>query len=196
MSQLTKTMPTEDTVAQKGITGLDLSLFRVPQEFDVNVVEKIIVPKVTRPPKGDFVRTHPSNEYWLDLGVIEKTNYREFYLVPGTLQDQLREDNTFSIRRFVTAITRGGNVFIWPIKLTENDWSRSDLAAAEYAREKWVRVSSNIHTGRYETYTARAEGNAPVWPEVSISELLEKAFDGRIIDSWEHPVLRELRGEV
>jgi len=34
----------------------------------------------------------------------------------------------------------------------------------------------------------------PSWPELSQSEWYDLAFKGRVIDSFDHEVLRELRG--
>jgi hypothetical protein len=43
-----------------------------------------------------------------------------------------------------------------------------------------------------------AEGTLPdpVWPDLTLSEILAIAFKDRIIDHADHPVLRRLRGAV
>ena len=44
----------------------------------------------------------------------------------------------------------------------------------------------------------RAQGNLdePKWPDKSFGELLRIAFENRIIDRADHPVIRELNGEL
>jgi hypothetical protein len=36
----------------------------------------------------------------------------------------------------------------------------------------------------------------PVWPELSMQELLRIAFKDRYVDTLDHIILRQLRGEV
>ena len=51
--------------------------------------------------------------------------------------------------------------------------------------------------GAYEMFKARGDLGEPEWPDKSLSELLRLAFKGdRLIDSLNHPVLRELAGEM
>ena len=69
------------------------------------------------------------------------------------------------------------------------------MEAAELARTKWVRVQANMTLGAYEvTYAEHLPD--PEWPDVPFQELLRIAFKDRYIDSLDHPVLRQLRGEV
>jgi hypothetical protein len=35
----------------------------------------------------------------------------------------------------------------------------------------------------------------PQWPELSFQEVIKIAFRNKMIDTWEHPILRRLRGE-
>jgi len=50
--------------------------------------------------------------------------------------------------------------------------------------------------GAYEYHVARNILDEPKWPDKSMGELCRIAFSGRIIDSFDHDVLKELRGEV
>ena len=75
-------------------------------------------------------------------------------------------------------------------------WNRSALEAAKIAEDHWVSVRSNRSLGAYELFNATGELSAPVWPEMSFSEILNIAFRDRFIDSYDHPVLRGLRGEA
>jgi len=48
--------------------------------------------------------------------------------------------------------------------------------------------------GAYRIYRAEGELSDPVWPDRTLSELLEIAFRDRIISTEDHPVIRRLRG--
>ena len=70
------------------------------------------------------------------------------------------------------------------------------LAAAEYAEAKWVRMQANMQLGRYDVATSDKIPD-PVWPTITFREILEKAFGkDHLIDSLEHPVIRQLQGDV
>src|SRR5262249_34509651 len=100
-----------------------------------------------------------------------------------------------------TAMNKQNNLFIWPIKLEDgrgrlDPYNRSAMLAAERAQRKWIRVAANTNLGVYDIYEATAEWPEPVWPKVSFREILDIAFKDKLIDSYEHPALRRLRGEV
>jgi hypothetical protein len=59
-----------------------------------------------------------------------------------------------------------------------------------------VRVSPNMSLGANEIFIATGITAEPEFPAMSMKEILEIAFKGRYIDSFDHPVLRKLRGEV
>ena len=61
------------------------------------------------------------------------------------------------------------------------------------ARKHWVRVESNRALGAYETSGAlAADLPDPVWPELSLEELLHIAFRDHIIDTVDHIILNEV----
>jgi hypothetical protein len=100
-----------------------------------------------------------------------------------------------------TAINRQGVLFLWPIRLPGADgkideWSRSALDAADEAKTRWVRVTSNMSLGAYEVAVASAQVAEPDWPDLSFQEIIKIAFRDKMVSDWNHPVLQRLRGEV
>jgi hypothetical protein len=86
---------------------------------------------------------------------------------------------------------------LWPIRLPDNNgrldaWNQSALKAAEIAKEKWIRVASNRSLGAYEIYLPQGMLDDPEWPELSMQQIVNIAFEGRFIDSMDHPVVKEL----
>jgi len=121
------------------------------------------------------------------------------YLVAQPLWAELSEE----IIRVVifTGINRQGVVFLWPVKLPgadgkHNEWHQSALKAARLAMDSWVRVSANQAARGYDVARSKAKLDDPQWPDVTFEELFKTAFKDLYIDTIEHPVIKELRGEV
>jgi hypothetical protein len=69
------------------------------------------------------------------------------------------------------------------------------MEAAELARKAWVRVTPDLQLGAYQiAYATHTE--EPEWPELALSALLRIAFKDCFIRTLDHPILRQLRGEV
>ncbi len=50
--------------------------------------------------------------------------------------------------------------------------------------------------GGYEIIVAKGEIPEPVWPQKTMTELLEIAFrDGRFVDKPDHDLIKRMRGE-
>lgn len=102
---------------------------------------------------------------------------------------------------FYLCQTKKGNLFFWPVKGSLQDqkldgWNTSAHRVIKDARQNWIRLMSNQEVGRYEIMFANDQTAVAVWPEKTLEELLEVAFDGRIISDENDPILRELRGEL
>jgi hypothetical protein len=176
---------------------------RIDHDFAAAVgVKKVLVTvPVRKPDKVTFVRVHPHEDYCLQTAVLEFKEEREFYIVGRHLWGELSTETTFGVRAFFTAISRQGDLFLWPVVLPGPDgktmeWHRSALEAVTMAKHSWVRVQANMSVGAYEVYKATGNLPEPKWPDMELRDILAIAFKDRFIDSLDHPVLRRLRGEV
>jgi hypothetical protein len=181
----------------------NLDGLRLSQDFasTVGVKRLITTIPVRKPSREWFVRTHPDPAYRLQTAVLELKEDREVYLVSPALWRELTSEVTFSPRLLVTSITRQGDLFVWPIRLPGADgkidgWSRSAMDAADEAKSRWVRISANMTLGAYDVAVASAQVAEPAWPNMPFQEIIRIAFRDTMIDEWNHPVLRRLRGEV
>lgn len=180
--------------------AFSLDQFRISQEhFGDSASSKVLttVP-VNKPPKECYFRTHPGADYRLAVGIVELKATNEMYLVSGNLGPPLQDEPTFSLKQLVTTVTRDGSVYLWPVAAdSANSWARSAYEAIAIATKRWIRLKSNRQIGAYEPIVAAANANIgdPSWPEHSFAELVKIAFRGRIIDTLDHAVLRQLRGE-
>lgn len=177
----------------------DIEQYRLSQNFAAEIgVERVVTAiPVRKPHRQSFIRTHPLPEMQIDTYVIYLDDDKETYLVAPKMQSPLAAE--IIAKKLITTITRDGGLSLWPIRLPDengllDEWNRSALQAAEMAQRKWIRICSNMQVGAYEVFQAGAELPDPEWPELSLSQLLRIAFEGRIIDSKDHPVVRRLRG--
>ena len=178
----------------------NLEALRLSQDFDSAVGVKKVLTTVPyrKPHRHEFVRVRAGEEWRFETAVLEDKTSREGYMVAKPMWPELLGEIE-RVCLFVTANRQGG-VFLWPIKMPgpdgrTNNWHLSARESAVIAQKHWVRVVANMAAGMYDTLQAAASLPQPEWPEESFSEILRKCFQGRFIDSLEHPVLKYLRGE-
>ena len=117
------------------------------------------------------------------------------------LWPELATESTFSPRALFTAVNRQGVVFLWPCRMPGPTASSTSGAGRRWRPPTWpgagwVRVAANMSLGAYDVFQATGDLPDPEWPDTPFKELLRVAFKDRFIDTLDHPVLRELRGEV
>jgi hypothetical protein len=158
---------------------------------------RFVVP-VKKPDKEPFIRVHSGEEFQDTVGLIELRTTRELYLVTVNLHADLALEPTFCLRRLLTCITAQGAVFFWPLRLPKpdgsfDDWGRSEWDAARYCMEHWGRVGTR--DGSYQVTPAAGAALEPRWDGRTFPELIAVAFRDKVITTWDHDVLRTLRGE-
>ena len=68
------------------------------------------------------------------------------------------------------------------------------MEAATIAQTKWVRMSAKRSLGAYEIIVGPDPQPEANWPELSFAEIVRIAFKGRVIETLDHQVIRQLRG--
>ena len=188
------------TEKSKGLEGFDLESLRVSQDFvkDSGVKKLLTTVPVRKPNKQDFVRVHPDSSYVLDTMLLNLKEERETYLVAPSFREEIPQELTHT--RLALATNRQKVLFLWQLRLPGSSgktdaWSMSALEAYEEAKKNWVSVSANMSLGAYDIYEALGNLSDPEWPEESMDEIVRIAFRNSFIESYDHPVLRRLRGE-
>ena len=188
------------TEESKGLDNFDLESLRVSQDFvkDSGVKKLLTTVPVKKPNRQDFVRVHPDSCYVLETMLLNLKEERETYLVAPSFRDEIPQELTHT--RLALATNRQKVLFLWQMRLPDSSgktdaWSMSALEAYEEAQRNWVRVSANMSLGAYDIYEALGNLSNPEWPEVSMDEIVRIAFRNAFIESYDHPVLRRLRGE-
>jgi hypothetical protein len=160
---------------------------------------------VRKPKRDQFFRVRPELEFQTDTAILEHDSGRgrETYLVSPHLREEVRALTTGVIPvRLFTAITKRGSTFLWPARLWDGDtsmlartWYESALSIAEDAKTHWVKMVSDQEASSYFAVKAFGDLGQPQWLDLTFRDLIFKAFRVYIIDSLEHPVIREINGE-
>lgn len=192
------TPPLED-----GPDPFDPERLRLPADYTaaLGVKKALLVLPVRKPAKEWFCRVHPDPRYHLDTKFIELKEAGELYLVDPAIRDLLEGESTLTQQKLFLAVNRQGTYFFWPVRLPGPDgrmsgWTKSALEAAQLAMHTWVRVVANQSLGAYNVWQAEFPLMDPEWPDMEMKEFLRIAFKDNHITTWEHSVLRQLRGEV
>ncbi|WP_217638343.1 hypothetical protein, partial [Duganella sp. OV510] len=75
-----------------------------------------------------------------------------------------------------------------------NPWHASFAGAVAFAENYWTRVFSDMAQQRYRTEVAMTATREPIWPDISMEQLVEYAFQGHIIDSPDHFIIKKMKG--
>ena len=154
----------------------------------------------------DFVRLHPDEEkYWSPelclVNVPIKGQKRDtLHLIDEELA--MRYLPSAKILRFRLALaTKPGDVFFLchvPSRNTDNPWNASNLQACEQAKTLWIQATSRKEEGveAYKIDVARDADAfpAPKWPTQTLEEIIGRTFEGRRIETADHPGLLRLIG--
>jgi hypothetical protein len=161
---------------------------------------------VQKPGRDTFFRVNPDEAYWMDGFVLEygsEDRKDQVYWVIPDLYDLDELEDRLSFVRLFTCMDKRNNVFLWHAKLPTEDshplareWAESGLLVAEEAKSKWIKIRGNKTTRKYDVYAAGGDYGEPEWPDLTYRQLIELGFKDRLIDSIDHSVLRELRGEI
>jgi len=152
---------------------------------------------VRKPNRQEFIRVRSGEQWHYQTYVLTLKEERETYLIDRELWPILPGEITPII--LSTTMSRQGTLFLWPIRLPDGDgrhdhWSKSAIKAVEIAESRWVRIAANMSLGAYEIYEAQGDIPEPVWPELSLEDILRIAFHDMFIRDLNHQAIRRLRG--
>lgn len=157
---------------------------------------------------SDFVRLHPDEDnYWSDplcfVSVpINGSKKDNLHLI--TEEIALAYLPSKKIKRFrLVLASKPWDVFFLcqvPTVNLDNKFNETALKGCELAKTTWVEVLSRKDQG-HDDYQIKPAKNPkafpePKWPTQPLSALLETTFEGRMIDTEDHPGLLRLIGDA
>jgi hypothetical protein len=172
-------------------------------EAGMGVKTALLAIQVRKPKKGEFIRAHHNSDYhmWAGTLEIETDGQKEIYLLHPTLWSDLEDEPVRKKKLLVTCVTRQNKVFLWPLNEIvstnrRDTWNRTAMEAFEYAKKGWVRVHAEMGSGAYEVKLPTTPMPDPAWPDLTFNQILKLAFREFYIETSDHPVLKQLRGEA
>jgi hypothetical protein len=189
--------------AEEAVDPFDTERLRSASLENIAVEKITLTIPVRRPGRNEFFRVHPDPAMTVDWYVLEHDDDmdHEVYWVTEQFRAALL-DELKPVRIFV-CINKRGTQFLWPARIPSTDnrlgrrWHESALEIADQAKTLWVKMQGKRDLGAYEMYRAQGDLGEPQWVDKSLSDLLRLAFKGdRLISSIDHPVLRDLVGEI
>lgn len=187
--------------------GFDFKALKRPSTFEQGPVVKKIVTTIPirKPDKRDFFRVRPDEEdqKWTVPVFLLQARTGD-YLVDNSALDEAAETGCLKAADIFYLVSYATlepflSWVAWPNPDgTDNDYNRSRREAFKLAENRWIKIRADQKNGFYETVEAVSEYPEPEWPEepASLEKAVEIAFKDFFIDSPNHPVLKELRGEL
>lgn len=179
----------------------DLDTLRVTGLEDIGVERVLVSIPVRKPRRDEFFRVHPGEDMRVDWYVLERPDDQEVYWVTPRTQAALLGE--LKAVRVFACVDKHSNLFLWPARLPAADnrlgrrWHESGLEIAAHAEKYWVRMVGDRRAGVYVAHRARGDLGQPQWGDYTLRQLLELGFSGdRVIEDLDHPVFRELAGEL
>jgi hypothetical protein len=154
----------------------------------------------------DFVRLHPDEEnYWSPelcfvMIPIKGAKRDSLHLIDEDLAMRLLPSGKIMRFRLALATKPHDSFFLCriPTRNLDNSWNRDNILGCEQAKILWTQATSRGEEGVDGYLLERARDPdafpEPKWPEQSLSDLIDRAFAGRMIVSEDHPALLRLIG--
>ena len=158
-----------------------------------------------RPNPRRFIRVHPDLKR--RVAVFKDPNDEdEFenaeYVCTGAVAEELETDCRYALLRVY--LNKTGSLGLWLCYEPQLDMKRTDvwaitrLACAEVAESKWVRIHRSEDGQGYGYTEPELQIPDPDWERVlqgrQMPELIHLACRDRVIDSLDHPVLKDFFG--
>lgn len=182
------------------VDPFDPAALRVSANIEAKLgVRKIMAHlPVQKPNRQAFFRVHPDPEFRATIAILELKDEHEIYAVVPDIAYAIEGETR--IVELCLCVTQQGANFLWPVPAVNSDardnaWHRTARIAASHAVNSWVRMFANMGAGCYDIKLAPDGMPDPEWPKESFRDLLQIAFgNGKLIDSFDHPVIKRLMG--
>ena len=179
----------------------DLASLRKASKLVVQRKAVLVNVTVDKPPNNCYFRCH--REFVLDDATVlrdaEGTSRAYYFVVPHMRTHPKLAPRLRRVTLALTSTWPSGNIQIWPVPILADRelpaW-RSLRKAYELAQDGWMQMVWSEERSDFQLEAAEGINHEPTWPEKDFGELLKLGFDGKVIDSEEHPYVRRLRGLI
>lgn len=184
------------------LDGFNLEDFIVSPTVSNIAIKKVIVQvPVRRPDKQKFFKVLLGEQWQVTVPVLEIKEDNEYYLVKPEMLSYLITEVKYI--RLHLAYYMNGNPFLLPVTLPDpqnptkwNSWHKSMAEVVTLATKNWIRVISDKSINGYQTMVATGIFPEPTLPEnMQLKDYVRIAFKDHVIDSLDHPVIKQLLGQ-
>jgi hypothetical protein len=179
-----------------------LESLRLPDNFAQPTagIKQPLKPTFGKLNKHRFSRVNPDPMFQSRvLLVTDKEGDKESYLASPSLAARLGGMAAPKVLRLAVDNAAVPRLIAAPIPDPNgrpNLWNTSYANAIQTAEKRWVRIESNMSAGQYEIIIASGDLGDPIWPPQTMDELVLQCFEGRIINTADHPLIRQLEGRA
>ena len=168
--------------------------------------EQLSVPVHNRPPDSEYwrVRKEPG---WMpeetEVLLLRRKKARggpEFLLVLPHMEPLFNSDPRLRnlVRHYFLAfiVNAHGGVGWWAVpSRSEHNWHSSARTTMRRLVSEWGMVKSEMRSETYKIELPDDDLGEPQWPAGSYDDWFLKGFTDKVLDSEDHPVLKDLRGK-
>ncbi len=193
--------PINDVKLKKPKIDLERVRARADQSIDLGVTTEYTVIPIRNPKPDEFFRCMSDEDYSMDTYILSLKTENEWYLIDPDILPQIQLESQLRVMTLYVCVTMNSTPFVTCIPQADemgkiNPWHQSGQIAMEEAKQCWVRRQADKANGGYVISKAiNAKLPDPKWPTMTLSEIIDMAFDKFYINDIQHPVLQRLRGE-
>ena len=174
---------------------------RADQSIDLGVTTEYTVIPIRNPKPDEFFRCMADEEYSMNAHILSLKTENEWYLIDPDILPEIQLESQLRLMTLYVCVTMNYSPFVTCIPQPDemgkiNPWHESGHRTMEKAKQCWVRRQADKANGYYVmTMAKNAKLPDPKWPTMTLSEIIDRAFDKFYINDIQHPVLQRLRGE-
>lgn len=149
--------------------------------------------------KHRFSRVNPDPAYQMPILVVEDKESGDTYLAAPHIAPYLGNMAHPKVLRLAVDSVGTLRIVAAPIidpTAKSTLWTVTMLHAIQLAEDEWIRIESNMPAGQYSIIKAASDLGEPAWPDLTMSELVEEVFLGKIILDTDHPLVLQLQGRI
>ena len=194
--------PNNEVKLKKPKIDLERVRAKADQQIDLGVTTEYTLIPIRNPKPDEFFMCMADEEYSMDANILSLKTDNEWYLMDPDIMPQVQLESQLKVMTIYVCVTMNSTPFVTCIPQYDemgkiNPWHESGHITMEEAKQCWVRRQADkANSGYIITKAMNVELPDPKWPTMTLSEIIDMAFDKLYIDDINHPVLQRLRGET
>ena len=194
--------PNNEVKLKKPKIDLERVRAKADQSIDLGVTTEYTVIPIRNPKPDEFFRCMADGDYSMDAHILSLKTENEWYMIDPDILPEIQLESQLRVRTVYVCVTMNSTPFVTCIPQHDemgkiNSWHQSGHITMEEAKQCWVRRQADIANGAYViTKAMNANLPDPEWPTITLSEIIDRAFDKYYISDINDLVLQRLRGET